>query len=143
MKTIGRLFLCIMITMMGVTMMVSCSGASKVETYVKVLNEQLPLLSQPGAAFEGAKMEDKSIVIDVKFASSFASIGLSVNEIIEQLKQGNTNAKTIVTSAKDAEREMLKAVADEGYSMVYRFQYSDGVTFDVEIPNADLKAEFK
>lgn len=139
MKKIGRLFLSIMIVMM----IESCSGSSTVETYVKVLNEQLPQLSQPEAVFEGAKMENKSIIIEVKFASSFASIGLSVNEIIEQMKQGNTNAKTVVSTAKDAEREMLKAVADEGYSMVYRFQYSDGVTFDVEIPNADLKAEFK
>ena len=49
----------------------------------------------------------------------------------------------MVAASNGVEGELLKAVANEGYSIVYRYKDASGATAEAVVANADLKAEFK
>lgn len=138
-KTIS-LILCMTMMMLGALSESSCaSDKSKVETYVDLLNENLPAMSEQGMTFEGAELEGKEIVIKCKLDMSFAEQGISTSYFIAAAKEG-ANAATIVDAAGTIEKDLLKSVANGGYSMVYRYVDNDGVLAEVEIPNVELKA---
>lgn len=141
MKKISSVFLSVMLIMMSAVTFVSCSDASKVDAYVKLVNEQLPKMSQPGVSFDGAKIEGKNIVIGMAFEQDFSSLGIDIKDMATQAEKSGINAKAMVAASSDVERELLEAVANEGYSIVYRYKDASGATAEAEIPNADLKAE--
>lgn len=143
MKKISCLFLSVMLMMMSAVTFVSCSDASKVDAYVELINERLPKELQDDVVFGGAKKEGKNIVIGMAFNQDFTSLGIDKNNMEAEAEKSGINAKTIVTASSGVEGELLKAVVNEGYSIVYRYKDASGATADVVIPNADLKAEFK
>lgn len=141
MKKISSLFLSLMLIMMSAVTFVSCSDASKVDAYVDLMNEQLPKMSQAGVSFGGAKIEGKKIVIDMAFEVDYSSTGVDIKDIASEAEKSGVNAKTMVAASGDIERDLLEAVANEGYSIVYRYKDASGATADAEVSNADLKAE--
>lgn len=138
-KTIS-LILCMAVMMLGALSVSSCtSDESKVDTYVDLLNENLPTMSESGVTFEGAELVGKKIIIKCKLDMSFAEQGISATDFVAAAKEG-ANASTIVEAAGAIEKDLLKSVAKCGYSMVYRYVDNNGVSADVEISNEDLKA---
>lgn len=140
MKKIINLILCVTIMMLGILSVSSCvSDESKVKAYVDLLNENLPAMSEPGLTFEGAELVGKKIIIKCRLHMSFAAQGISTADFVAAAKEG-VSATTIVEAAEAIEKEMLKSVAEGGYSMVYRYVDNDGASADIEISSADLKA---
>ena len=113
------------------------------QPHVELINEQLPKMSQPGVKFDGAKIEGKNIVIGMAFDQDFTSLGIDMNDMAAQAEKSGINAKTMVAASNGVEGELLKAVANEGYSIVYRYKDASGATAEAVVANADLKAEFK
>lgn len=116
----------------------SCSGTSKVDAYVQLLDENLPSMSQPGVTFEGAKKEDQKVVIDIKLGMSYAEQGMTPEEFALTASQGAT-AEEIVSSSEPIEKDLLKAVANEGYSIVYNYIDVEGKIAEVVVSNSALK----
>ncbi len=138
MKKVVRLLISVLVVILCTTAFVSCSDSSKVDAYVQLLDENLPSMSQPGVTFVGAKKEGTQVVIDIKLGISYAEQGVTPQMFAEAASEGAT-AEEIVSSAEPIEKELLKAVVNEGYSIVYNYIDVEGEVAEVVISNSDLK----
>ena len=138
MKKIVRLLISVLVVILCTTAFVSCSDSSKVDAYVQLLDENLPGMSQPGVTFEGAKKVGTQVEIDIKLGISYATQGVTPQMFAEAASEGAT-AEEIVSSAEPIEKELLTAVVNEGYSIVYNYIDVDGEVAKVVISNSDLK----
>ena len=138
MKKAINLLCCVLVVVLCTTAIMSCSGTSKVDAYVQLLDENLPSMSQPGVTFEGAKKEDQKVVIDIKLGMSYAEQGVTPEMFAIAASEGAT-AEEIVSSSEQIEKDLLKAVANEGYSIVYNYIDVEGKIAEVVVSNSDLK----
>ena len=138
MKKVVRLLISVLVVILCTIAFVSCSDSSKVDAYVQLLDENLPGMSQPGVTFEGAKKVGTQVEIDIKLGISYAAQGVTPQMFAEAASEGAT-AEEIVSSAEPIEKELLTAVVDEGYSIVYNYIDVDGEVAKVVISNSDLK----
>ena len=138
MKKIVRLLISVLVVILCTTAFVSCSDSSKVDAYVQLLDENLPGMSQPGMTFEGAKKVGTQVEIDIKLGISYTAQGVTPQMFAEAASEGAT-AEEIVSSAEPIEKELLTAVVNEGYSIVYNYIDVDGEVARVVISNSDLK----
>ena len=138
MKKAINLLCCVLVVVLCTTAIMSCSDSSKVDAYVQLLDENLPSMSQPGMTFEGAKKEGQKVVIDIKLGMSYAEQGITSEMFAIAASEGAT-AEEIVSSAESIEKELLKAVVNEGYSIVYNYIDVNGEIAEVVVSNSDLK----